>query len=140
MTLPVFPPILDRPLREGFSIASGEARRLFEPEAAPVQPRARYSRVAKPVSMSLITDRNGLAIFNRFYEVTLINGALPFLMPDPITDGWPLLTADGFPLLTGAGQPILLAATWVCLFGKNLPMRVPVGVGFRISFSLGVMP
>ncbi len=44
------------------------------------------------------------------------------------------------PLLTGAGVPILLAARWLCLFGDTPPSEVVVGVEFRISFSVSVMP
>ncbi len=46
----------------------------------------------------------------------------------------------GRPLLTGAGMPILLAARWLCLFGDTPPSEVVVGVEFRISFSVSVMP
>jgi hypothetical protein len=141
MTLPLFPPELEyRPLRETFSIGTGDTRRLFQPDSAPLAPRARYSTAARPVAMTIEADRNGLAVFDHFYEVTLGNGARPFLMPDPATDGWPLLDADGAPMLMGDGTPILLAATWVCLFSAAVPVRTPVGNRFRIAFGIGVMP
>jgi len=140
MSVPQFPPELDRPLRDGFSLDDGETRRLFQPDAAPLVPRARYSSAARPVAMTLILDRNQLAIFDRFYNDELGRGARVFIMPDPTTEGWPLLAADGAPLLTADGRPILLAGTWLCLFGKSLPSRRPVGVSFSVSFTLGVLP
>lgn len=141
MTLPTFPAELDKPMRDSFAMGTGETRRLFQPEAAPLVPRARYSTASKPVAMTLIVDRNGLAVFDNFYQYTLGNGASPFLMPDPSTDGWGLLDADGNPLLLGGdGAPLLLAATWVCMFGAGLPERRMTGRNFSISFGLAVMP
>lgn len=67
-----------------------------------------------------------------------------FWMPDPTTDGWPLLTSDGKPMLIAGGPqdglPILMAGRWLVTFGKNLPAETVIGVDFRMSFGVEVMP
>jgi hypothetical protein len=61
-------------------------------------------------------------------------------MPDPTTDGWPLLDATGQPLLDGQGRPLLRAGTWLCLWGDQLPVETILGIEFRKTFSVVVMP
>ncbi|QEW21228.1 hypothetical protein LA6_003436 [Marinibacterium anthonyi] len=99
-----------------------------------------YSSVARQVSLAIECSRAQKAVFDQFFEETTGFGALPFTMPDPTTDGWPLLADDGAPLLTTAGQPILLARQWLCLFGRETPQETLRGVTFRIAFSVSVMP
>lgn len=140
MTLAAFPAELSVHMRESLALRDGETRRLFQPEAAPLAPRSRYSSAAQSFTITLVLDRNELAIFDNFFAVTVRQGALPFLMADPYTDGWALLDADGEPFLTAEGEPILLAATWVCLFGGGLPERRNMGGYFTVSFTLAVMP
>jgi len=79
-------------------------------------------------------------VFDTFFQDQTRHGALPFYMPDPTTDGWPLLLADGRPFLTSEGKPILLAARWLCLFGDTQPAVGVVGIEFRINFNVWVMP
>jgi hypothetical protein len=61
-------------------------------------------------------------------------------MPDPTTDGWPLLDQDGAPLTTEGDVPILLAETWLCLFGDRLPAASIAGLHFRVSMTILVLP
>ncbi len=90
--------------------------------------------------MTLQVKRYQLGIFDSFFMDTCAGGSLPFLMPDPITDGWPLLNEAGQPILTEAGLPLLMSATWLCLFGKQLPAVSIAGIEFRVSFDVMVMP
>lgn len=140
MSLPVFPASLDRPLRDNFNQGLGDNRRMFAPEAGPLVPRPRFSRVADPVSMMLDVSRQQRAVFEQFWADDTRRGSLPFLMPDPGTDGWPLLDANGAPMLTAGGQPILLAKTWVCMFSDQVPAITAYGNRWRIAFGIGVLP
>ncbi|MBW8447267.1 MAG: hypothetical protein K0M49_16725 [Arenimonas sp.] len=117
-----------------------EARLKRNPEAGPPGYRRRFSGVPEAVSLSILVDRNNKAVFDNFRKDLTKQGSLPFWMPDATTDGIPLLTPTGAPLLTGAGEPILMSARWLCLFGEQLPASTIVGVEFRISFSVMVMP
>lgn len=142
MSLPVFPATLRGPLREGFSHGYGDVRRMFSPEAGPLVPRARMSQVAEPVSLTLDLARAELAVFETFWLSDTRKGSLPFLMPDPMTDGWYLLDPQGEPMLLADGSPILLAKTWLCLFGEKPPVVTPAQrrTRFRVAVSISVMP
>lgn len=140
MTLPVFPASLPKPMRSGFSQGIGDNRRLTAPDAGPIVPRARFSSVADPVSMTLDVSRDQRAVFENWYFSEVKRGVLPFLMPDPGTDGWPLLDSNGQPILLDDGQVLTLAATWLCMFSDKVPQYTVVGVRWRIAFGLSVLP
>ena len=140
MTLPWYPPELPRPYRNGYQHSRGDGRTRISEDAGPPNVRARYSAVADAVAFTTLLTRAQLGRFDRFYDHEIRRGSLPFLMPDHGTDGWALLAADGRPLLAADGQPLLLAATWVCLIGKQTPSRVPVGNRWQVSFDIMVMP
>lgn len=140
MTL-VWPSDLPRPRRDGHRSQPMDPRLRKSPETGPPGWRRRYSSVARSVALVLDLSRAQKAVFDNFHAEATAYGTLPFTMPDPTTDGWPMLTGDGAPLLTQTGAPILLAATWLCLFGDQPPAESMVGgVTFRISFSVLVMP
>jgi hypothetical protein len=90
--------------------------------------------------MTLDLSRAEKAHFERFYVEEVREGTLPFLMVDPTTSGWRLLTDEGVPLLTDEGVPLRLEETLLCLFGDALPSETTYGVRFRVSFQLAVMP
>lgn len=140
MTVPSWPSTLPRPERNTWQETPMEARLKRNPEAGPPGYRRRFSGVPEAVSLSILVDRNNKAVFDNFRKDLTKQGSLPFWMPDATTDGIPLLTPTGAPLLTGAGEPILMSARWLCLFGEQLPASTIVGVEFRISFSVMVMP
>lgn len=142
MSLPVFPATLRGPLREGFSRTYGDARRVFSPESGPLVPRPRMSLVAEPVFLVLDVNRADLAFFETFWLLDTRKGSLPFLMPDPMTDGWYLLDADGESILLADSSPILIAKTWLCLFGEKPPVVTPAQrrTRFRVAVSISVMP
>lgn len=135
-----WPEELPRPDRNGWQRTAGEGRRRSQRDGGPPKVARRYSLVPDLVSMTIDVTRSEKARFDRFYRDELRRGTLPFLMPDPTTSGWQLLTGDEVPLVTDAGVPLLLEETWVCLFGENLPTETVYGVRFRISFDIAVMP
>lgn len=136
----VWPSTLPRPMRQGYQASPTEARMKRRTEAGFPGYRRRFSSVAETVAMTIEVDRNERGIFDNFYRDTTANGTLPFFMPDPTTHGWALYATGGQRLLTASGQPLVLAARWLCLFGDALPATTVIGLRFRISFDVLVMP
>ena len=141
MSYPTWPKDLVQFERSGWQAHNQDARRRRQTDAGPPGYRRRFSSVARIVTLSLVTDRNGKAIFDRFFEERCAYGAGLFWMPDPATAGWELLSSAGAAMLDGIDRPLLLAERWLCTFGDEPPMESVVGdSGFRIAFSLAVMP
>jgi len=140
MTLPAWPAELPRPMRSGYQAQNMDPRIRRSGETGPPSYRRRYSSVARRVALVIDVPRALKATFEIFHEQVLSHGALPFTMPDPTTDGWPLLMSDGTPVLTAGGVRILLARQWVCLFGEEPPVEQVIGVRFRLEFGVVVMP
>lgn len=141
MTLLAFPPDLPRPNRDGWQVTRQDGRLRRSAEAGPPGYRRRSSGVVRAASLSIDMTRHQKAIFWTFFDTTTEGGALPFTMPDPTTDGWPMLDGDGAPLLDEDDTPLLLSATWTCLFGDAAPTESIVRpLLFRISFSVTVLP
>lgn len=140
MTILTWPSELDPPERDTFSEAWADPRLKRRGETGGPRYRRRFSAVPKLVSMSLFCDRLQKGIFDHFFEQETNFGSRLFWMPDPTTDGWPLVTEDGTLLLTESGVPLLCAAKWLCVFGDDVPVTKIAGVNFRISFSIAVLP
>lgn len=141
MSYPSWPAGLRRFEREGWQTQMQEARQRRQSDAGPPGWRRRFSSAARLVSLSLVLSRNEKAIFDRFHEETCLMGTQLFWMPDPTTDGWPLLTSAGVPILTGGGEPILLSSRLLCAWGDQPPVETMVGqIEFRKAFSVAVMP
>ena len=140
MTLPSWPTVLPRPERSGYESRLEDPRLRRATGSGPPGYRRRWSSVARTVRMTIEVPRADRSVFDLFFEDTTAMGSLPFLMPDPTTDGWAALTGGGVPILTEDGSPILLAAQWVCLFGSEMPAVTARGIRFRIAFSVSVMP
>ena len=136
----LWPAELPRPLRDGYRQSAVEARGARSAETGPPAYARRYSSVPRSVALSLVLSRSQKAVFDRFWRDTTRHGARPFFMPDPTTDGWPLLTPDGQYLLGTGGTPLLLSAQWLCLFGDSLPAETLRGASFTLSFDIWVMP
>ncbi|WP_235829853.1 hypothetical protein [Frigidibacter oleivorans] len=139
MTIPTWPSELPRPSRAGYQRQALDPRLARSTETGPPGYRRRYSAVAETVELVVTLTRLQRSVFDLFHR-DLGHGSLPFWMPDPTTDGWPMLTADGTPLLTAEGTPMLLSAQWLCLFGSSQPIETVQGVEFVKSFSVVVMP
>lgn len=140
MTVPFWPADLPPPEKDNWQKSRQESRVKRNAEAGAPGYRRRFSSAAKQVNLSIIVNRSRKAVFDLFFEETTANGSMPFYMPDPTTDGWKLYAGNGQPLLTSAGKQILLAKRWLCLFGDSLPGETVVGLEFRMSFSVWVMP
>lgn len=139
LMIPTWPTELPRPNRSGYQRQALDPRLARSTETGPPGYRRRYSAVAETVNLVVQLTRVQRGIFDTFHR-DLGHGSLPFWMPDPTTDGWPLLTGDGVPLLTGDGAPLLIAAQWLCLWGSSMPTETIQGVEFIKSFSVVVMP
>lgn len=140
MTILTWPPQLPRPERSTWNLTRQDARRKLRSDAGPPRYRRRMSAVAQLVSLSILVNRDGKAIFDRFYDHECEDGTLLFRMPDPTTDGWALLTEIDAPVLATDNLYLLLPETWLCAWGDQPPSETVVGVEFRISFSVVVMP
>ncbi len=127
-------------MRSGFQSQLDDPRQHKQSETGPPGYRSRFSSVSRAVGMTIDVPRTQKAVFDNFYEHQTSHGSLPFWMPDPVTDGWALLTDTGAPVLTEAGVPILLSGQWLCLFGGSTPVLTIKGVRFRIAFTISVLP
>lgn len=136
-----WPSELPRPERNSWQSAPQEARRKTQSDVGPVRWRRRFSSVARSISLSVILTRDLRAVFDRFYDDDCAHGSRLFWMPDPTTDGWPMLTGDGDELLLPDGSPVLLSARWLCSWGDQLPTETIHGqVEFKKSFNITVLP
>ncbi len=140
MTVAVWPSTLPKPSRADYQAQIVDPRLTKSAGSGPPGYRRRWSSVARNVALSINVPRAEKAVFDGFYRDTTAYGALPFWMPDPTTDGWPMLTSDGLPVLTGDGTPVLMSAQWLCLFGSTTPVETIQGVRFNIDFGVVVMP
>jgi len=138
--IPVWPTELPKPQRSGFQKQHQDPRLRRRAETGPPGYRRRFSSAAQFVSLSMSVTRDQVAIFENFHRNETALGTLPFVMPDPLTDGWELLTPDGEPLLAPDDEPVLIAAHWLCLFGESMPAITMRGIRFVITFPVTVMP
>lgn len=140
MSYPSWPSQLPRPERSSWQSMPQEARLQRQSDAGPPSWRRRFSSWSETKTLSVVLTRSEKGIFDTFYRETVSAGARLFWMPDPTTDGWPLLTDDGQPIYLPDGQPLLAAAQWLCSFGDQLPTETLVGLEFRKTFNVVVMP
>ena len=135
-----WPDTLPHPERDSWQVQPQDARRKRQSDAGPPAYRRRFSSVAKTVQLSVLLSRDEKAVFDRFFHDDCKEGALLFQMPDPTTDGWPMLSTEGDDLLIDTDTPLLLSALWLCAWGDAVPTETLVGLEFRKSFSVVVMP
>ncbi len=136
-----WPSALPKPTRDGFQQSPEDLRRKRGSDAGVPRYGKRYSLSAQNVALRVILDRSAKQVFDQFYHVTLSDGVHPFWMPDPISDGWPLVSPSGERLLSPQGEPLLMSAKWLCLMGDEPPLTGALkGLEFPVSFSVVVMP
>lgn len=140
MSYPSWPAQLPRPERDTWRAQPQDARLKRQSDAGPPAWRRRFSSASTTVAMSVLIKRWQRSIFDDFFTLTTKRGSLLFRMPDPTTDGWRLLDGNGVPLLDGSGTPLLMSGTWLCSFGGEPPVETVVGIEFRKSFTVEVMP
>lgn len=135
-----WPVDLPRPERPSWQMTTQEARQKTQAELGPPRYRRRISKPARLVTMSLLLDRDQRAVFDQFFHVDCDEGTSLFYMPEPTTDGWDLLADDGSLLLDADDQPLLTGGVWLCAWGDQLPVETLLGVEFRKTFSIQVLP
>jgi hypothetical protein len=141
MTLPVWPATLPPPLRNALGVQRLDGRRFREGEVMPPRMGRKSSSRARLIQLTLILDRQRLAILDQFYEHDLAGGTRPFWMPDPVWDGIALLDETGNPLLTDTDAPILSTRLMLCQWGYEPPVEGPLkGAEMPVSFSVWDMP
>ena len=124
----------------GWPESLGENRSLNQGEQGPPRVRRKMSKRTDTVSLTYRFTRNDRARFERFYTEEVEDGSMPFLLPDPGSNNFPLLTAGGLQLMTHDDAPLVIASTWVCLFGTSLPSWVRSGQIWRCSFDWVILP
>jgi len=140
MTMPSWPTELLAPLRDAFQRQRGENRMLTRSDQGPPRVRRSASKSTETVQIAIYCTADHLARFHRFHDEECADGSLPFLVP-----GWGkidlgLLTDEGEELLTDEDVPILIDDTWPCLFGQSRPNEVSMGVEWRVSFDMVILP
>jgi hypothetical protein len=131
---------LPRPQRAGYARGQQDQRLLSQPESGPIRSRRRSSSAMSEVRLQIVVSREGRARFDRFFHEEIEDGAAQFIMEAPDTDGWPLKNEDGVHLLDENDEPLLMTEEWLCLLGREMPQTTPVGVEWRIDFSVLVLP
>lgn len=141
MTNPSWPAELPPPLRDGYGSVLPDARTATKPEAGPPRVRRRWSVAVATRQMTIDVTADQRARFWRFWLGDTVGGSLPFWVPDWTVDGAPMADASGSPLTTAAGAEIALAKRDLVMFGTSQPpSEAPVGVRWRITFQILVMP
>lgn len=139
MSVQIWPPELPRPERDTWQMKRQDVRRKRQSDGPPGY-RRKLSLAARLVTLSLVLSRDQKSIFDRFFDDDCAAGTRLFTMPDPTTESWPILTSEGSPILTGDGQPLTMAESWICAWGDDVPTETILGVEFRMTFSIVVMP
>lgn len=141
MTYPNWPAELpQRVMVDGFSQSIDDTRAFTEMDAGPPKVRSRGIQV-ESISCQMIIDAGQFARFKRFWKEEVGKGVLPFLIPDQVLDGLPVLDQDGLPVLNDAGDPVLGTYNWLATFGREAPqISSRSRTWFALSFTLLVQP
>lgn len=140
MAIPRWPAQLPQHvLRSGFSYQFADGRLRTPMDFGPGKVRRRYSSAATIVQAQILVTGDLVARFQRFWNEETSGGAMPFIIPDQLFDGEPLLDGSGNPLLDQSGNPLLVSSYWLARFGDK-PSITPDGWLFYVSFQLAVLP
>ncbi len=138
--MPSWPTELSKPLSDAFQRQRGESRNVTRSEQGPPRVRRSTSKATETVQIALYLTHDQLARFHRFHDEECDDGALPFLMPGWGKRNQPMLTAEGLRLLTDDDTPILIDDTWPCLFGQSRPNEVVMGLEWRLTVDVVILP
>lgn len=141
MTVPWYPDTLPRPRRDGHSRTLADGRQATKNDAGPPRVRRRFS--SAPAAMQMVIDLtlDQRMRFFRFWEEDTRFGSLPFWMLDWATDGVALMAETGDVLTDEFGRPLAIDAVLLCMFGTDQPpAETLIGVDFRVSFQLSILP
>jgi len=140
MTTPSWPSNLPLPERQTYNFRPDDPRMKRTGQVGPPAYRRMASSVADRMNLSITVDRSDRQVFWDFHRKDCSDGTKSFIMPDPISDGWLLLTGDGSPLLMPDGTPLLLSRLLLCKWGEDVPQETMEGLRFKISFGVAIMP
>lgn len=108
-----------------FGMKPGDDRRANQMEAGNIKWSTSTSAPLGEIAGTIWLSRGQFATFERWYDVTLKGGRVPFLMPDQINDDMPLLDDDYVALLDDAGVEYLLRSDWwLLIFAQPDPYTV----------------
>ncbi len=140
MTMLSWPDDLPRPDRGGFQGEASDGRRSTPLDAGPPRVRLRFSAAATSIAMAITVTADQRARFERFWRQESRGGSRAFVMTDWRFDGHDIASSDGPALTTEAGAPLRIEARQLAMFADGRPREVPVGNGWRISFSVLWLP
>jgi len=139
--MPSWPSELPRPRRDGYVSVLPDGRTSTKTEAGPPRVRRRFSAAVATRQMAIDVTADQRLRFWRFWREETVGGSLPFLVPDWTVDGVTITTEGGADLTDANGAPLLVAAVDVAMFATSQPpSEAPIGVDWRITFQLSVMP
>lgn len=72
-------------LLAGASKGAGDGLLEYQPDTGPSITRRRSTAVMRPLVGSMMLTDTQIATFETFFYTTILNGALPFTFPDPIS-------------------------------------------------------
>lgn len=102
--------------RDDASQSLGDGRIRTSMDTGPGKVRNRSTLNTDALSGSMIMTDTQLTSFNTFLRTTIDNGSLPFNLPAPYGGG-----------------------TWLVRF-RDMPVLRPLGIDWRVSISLDVLP
>lgn len=135
-----WPTSLPRPERTSWQLQRQDARRRRQGDAGPPAFARRFSSAATLVTLSVLLTRSQRETFDQFFQEDCEDGSLLFRMPDPTTEGWRMKDASGAQIYATDGTPLLMSKTWLCAWGDQLPRETILGIEFRKTFNIVVMP
>lgn len=141
MTLSWYPDELPRPRRDGYSRTLADGRQATKNESGPPRVRRRFSSAAAAMQMVVDLTVDQRMRFFRFWEEDTVLGSKPFWMPDWTVAGIELGTEAGDVITDETGRPLVIEAVLLCMFGtEQPPAETVLGVDFRVSFQLAILP
>lgn len=142
MTIPVYPSELPAPLRSDYAETAGDGRAIFRNDAGPVSLRRRFAATMDVIPVTTRLYRWQLELLDNFYLQDTKQGSLPFTMPAPLTDGFPIMDENLDYLLDENGEQLLFTETMLVLFAEQaLPTRKQIDVeAYDLNFRLWRLP
>lgn len=141
MTIALWPADLPQTVRvDGFGLAQADGRLRLPMDTGPEQVRRRTSAAVKPFASQMRVDTNQMARLDRFWIEEIGCGALPFMFPDPVNDGQPLLDDTGVALTDENDVPLLVTAWYLLMFAEKYTISALRSGRYMVAMQLSVMP
>lgn len=140
MTVPSWPDDLPRIMRSGYGRTLPDGRMATKSDSGPPRVRRRYSAAPAPMQATIDVSVDQRQRFWRFWLEDTASGSLPWWAPDWTIDGLSLTDETGAVLTDESGTELLIAATILVMFGADPPAESAIGVRYRITLSLSILP